>query len=216
LIRVALSEEDQPFLSDGGVELWVNALESALDVLANNIARGGWLIGAKRGRMLRKAKRVEELKKLQTKKARKEQEDLSKLKGKGKGDAGDEAQLRYNKELPKNPPSSVTTENHAEGSALALQQIKGLVARPTVPTPTPSAKHLLICLVPIGETPPFEDGGFDVVPHNTGCAFTPGFFSLPSLPEKAESSILYGLDEWDGLYSNASLWTRDGYTNNLQ
>jgi 1-phosphatidylinositol-3-phosphate 5-kinase len=48
-----------------------------------------------------------------------------------------------------------------------------------------------------------EDSGFDVVPDSAGCAFTPGFFSLPeTFSDKTASGILFGLDEWDGLYSN--------------
>src|ERR1700733_15635419 len=84
LLYTALGEEDQPFLSDGGRDLWAHALESALDVLADNIARGGWLTGVKRGRMARKAKRAGELKKSEEAKAKKEQEDVSKSRGEGK------------------------------------------------------------------------------------------------------------------------------------
>jgi len=201
LIHSALAEEDQPFLSDGGKEQWANALESALDVLGDNIARDDWLTGVKRARMARKAKKAEGLKKSEVKKVKTDQEDANKSKGKGKGDTMAEAPPRRDdKELPKHPPSNPTTENQAE---VALQQIRDLIARPPLPTSKPSAKHLLLCLVPISADLPIEDGGFDVVPHNTGCVFTPGFFSLPeAFSEEAASGILFGLDEWDGLYSN--------------
>jgi 1-phosphatidylinositol-3-phosphate 5-kinase len=197
LLYTALGEEDQPFLSDGGRDLWAHALESALDVLADNIARGGWLTGVKRGRMARKAKRAGELKKSEEAKAKKEQEDVNKSKGEGKGVTSKDVPRREEKELPKHPPS-LTTESQVDVSGLALREIRDLAARPTLPTPKPCAKHLLLCLVPIGKSLPIEDNDFDLVPHNTGCTFTPGFFSLPEALSDAESGILFGLNEWDG------------------
>lgn len=202
LIHTALAEEDQPCLSGGGRESWTNALESALDVLADNIGRGGWLTGVKRGRIARKVRKAEELKKSEAQKVKKEQDDVTKSKAKGKGDTLEEAPRREDKELPKKPSSTLTTENQAESSDLPLQQIRDLLARPTTPAPKPYAKHLILCLVPIGRPVPNEDSGFDLVPHDTSCTFTPGFFSLPeALSDKTESGILFGLREWDGWYS---------------
>jgi 1-phosphatidylinositol-3-phosphate 5-kinase len=199
LIRMSLSEEDQPFLSDGGSDSWANAMESAIDMLGDNIVRGGWLTGVKRARMARKAMKAEELKKLEAKGTKKELEEIGKSKGKGKGDVSEGPPPREDKELPKSPPSSVTAEEH-EGPGLALRQIRDLAARPMLPSPKPYAKHLLLCLVPIGRPLPSEDGGFDLVPNNTDCTFTPGFFSLPEAlsDNNEESGILFGLNEWDG------------------
>jgi 1-phosphatidylinositol-3-phosphate 5-kinase len=202
LIHSALAEEDHLLLSDGERESWANALESALDVLGDNIARDGWLTGVKAARMMQKAKRAEEMKDSEAKKVRKEQEDATKSKGKGKSDTTPEAPRREDKELPKNPLNSTKTENQAE---VALRQIRELLARPTPPTPHPPAK-LLLCIAPINMDLPIEDSGFDVVPDSTGCVFNPGFFSLPEVfSDKTASGILFGLDEWDGLYSNNCL-----------
>jgi 1-phosphatidylinositol-3-phosphate 5-kinase len=194
LILSALAEEDQPFLSDGGRESWAYALESALDVLSDNLARGGWLAGLKRARMARKAKRVDVSKKSGVNNVKKELEDAGKSSGKEKGGISEGAPLRHDKELPKKP-SSLATEQQADASDLALQQILDLAARPAIPTPKPSAKHLLLCLLPVQT----EDSGFDLVPHDMGCTFSPGLFPLPD-SDKAETGILFGLDEWDGLY----------------
>jgi 1-phosphatidylinositol-3-phosphate 5-kinase len=198
LINSGLAEEDQPFLSDGGSESWANALESALNVFGDNIARGGWLAGVKRGRMVRKAKRAEDLKKKsEANTVKQEQEDVSTSKVKEKGNTLE----RQDKELPKKPSDSLTIEQQAGGSDLALQQIRALAARPALPAPNPSAKHLLLCLLPMGTPLQPEDNGFDLVPRNTDCTFTPGCFSLPD-SDNTEGGILFGLSEWDGSYSH--------------
>lgn len=200
IIDSALVEDDSNLavLSDGGRESWAKAVENALDDLGANIAKGGWLAGVKRSRMARKARIAEESRKLEARKATKESE-TGKSKGKGKADPAEEAQRREDKELPKHPSDSPASQ--AEGPNLAFQQIRDIAARPTLPTPK-HAKHLLLCLVPLGRDIPVEDSGFDLVSHSTGCSFTPGVFSLPeTLSDNIETGILFGLNEWDGMQS---------------
>ena len=203
LIHSALAEGDHLNLTEGERESWANALESTLDVLGDNIAQDGWLNGVKAARMMQKAKKAEEMKKLEAKKVTKEQEDATKSKGNGKNDIMEsEAPRREDKELPNNPPTSTKTDNQAE---VALRQIRELLASPTPAAPQLSAK-LLLCIAPINKDIPTEDSGFDVVPDSTGCVFTPGFFSLPEASsDKTASGILFGLDEWNGLYSTSCL-----------
>lgn len=197
IIESCLVEIDQTVLSDSGRGSWSKAVENSLDDLGANIAKGGWLTGVKRSRVAQKAKRAEETKKVEAQMATKESEETAKSKGKGKVDLVQEAPRREDKELPKDPQNSPTL--HADGPSLALQQIRDIVARPTLPTPKPLAKHLLLCLAPIGRDMPIEDSGFDIVPHSASCAFTPGVFSLPESLSNGESGILFGLNEWDGM-----------------
>jgi 1-phosphatidylinositol-3-phosphate 5-kinase len=199
IIESCLAEIDQTALPDGGRRSWSKALEHSLGDLGANIAKGGWLTGVKRSRMARKAKRAEEMRKAEALMAMKESDEIGKSKGKGKDDLVQEAPRREDKELPKDPQGSPIS--HTDSLSLALQQICDIAARPMLPTPKPSAKHLLLCLAPIGRDIPVEDSGFDLVPHSASCAFTPRVFSLPeALSNDDESGILFGLNEWDGMY----------------
>lgn len=198
LIRSALSEEDNLFHEEGERESWAIALECALDELGKNIINGGWLTGVKRSRMAGKARRAEELRKLEEEKTKKRVEDAASLKGKGKVEVSEDAGGQsVEKDLPKAPSrhSSASTDH----SSQALQQLRELAARPTAPMPKPTAKHLLLCLMAMGKAPSVEDSGFDIVPHTTGCTFTPELFSLPeTLSDDVDNGVLFGLHEWDG------------------
>lgn len=193
--------EDCVVLPNGGRDTWISSVESALDLLGENIARGGWLTGVKRGKIARKVRRAEDLKKTELKEA-KELEDVRKSKGKSKAEPAPVPPRREDKELPKDPSEDSTTKaskQQAESLTNAVDQIRELAGRATVPTPKPAAKHLLLCLVPLGKEPPVEDSGFNLVPDNTGCFYTPGVFSLPEASgDGPENYILFGLNEWDG------------------
>jgi 1-phosphatidylinositol-3-phosphate 5-kinase len=165
--------------------------------LGESISRGGWLTGLKRGRkaqkLRREAKQTESDK--EKAKAKKEQEDLGKGKNKKKG-AQDELLERPESDtrgLSQSPQSRNTY------SGLALSQIRELVGRPMVPTPKPSAKHMLLAVVPFGSRIALPQGysGFDLISTGVGCIFASEVFTLPDA-QPAESVVLYGLDEWDG------------------
>lgn len=196
IIGNCLAEIDQTVLSDGGLGNWSRTLENSLDDLGANIAIGGWLKGLKRSRVARKGKRVEEMKKMEAQMEMKRLEENGKSKGKGKDDSAQEAPQREDKELPKDPQDNPLLQ--PDGPNLALQQIRDIATRPTLPTPKPSAKHLLLCLAPIGRDTPIEDSGFDFVPNSASCVFTSGVFSLTESLSKDEGGILFGLKEWEG------------------
>lgn len=188
------------------------SMESALDVLGENISKGGWLVGVKRSRMARKARRAEQRKKPEEKKA-KESEDAPHLKGESKGDPSKSLPKPEEKDLPGYPSETSsqaasaprTPPKQSAGLGLALEQLRELAARPSVPTPKPPAKHLLLCLSLFGKDLPGEDSGFSIVPGNKDCIFKPEIFSLPQeLVDESESGILFGLNEWDGVYLYSS------------
>ena len=197
IIQSAL--EDGANLSDEARDSLAGSMESALDVLGESIGMGGWLAGVKRNRMARKAKRTEGRKKPEEKKTQELEEH---------GDAAKDAQKREEKELPK-PPSetssqaaSVPSISHKRSAKfhLALEQLRDLAARPSLPTPKPPAKHLMLCLSLFTKDSPDDDSGFSIVPGNKDCIFKSGVFSLPQeLIDDSESGILFGLNEWDGM-----------------
>ncbi|KAF7986678.1 hypothetical protein HWV62_20180 [Athelia sp. TMB] len=196
LIRSTLAGDEQVWREEGVRDTWAIALECALDELGKNIANGGWLTGVKRGRMAAKARRAAELRTMAEEKVAKQAEDSLSVKGKGKYESSEDAQ-KAEKDLPMTPsrPSSSTTTGHQK---LALQQLRELISQPTLPTPKPTAKYLLLCVKPLGKTPSVEDSGFDLVPHNTACNFQSNVFSLSEdLPDGDRNTVLYGLHEWD-------------------
>ena len=201
IIQSAL--EDRANLSDEARDSLAGSMESALDVLGESIGMGGWLAGVKRNRMARKAKRAEERKKHEEKKAKELEEH-----GESEGDAAKVPQKREDKELPKQPSetssqaASVPSIPHKRSARfhLALEQLRDLAARPSLPTPKPPAKHLMLCLSLFTKDSPDDDSGFSIVPGNKDCIFKSGVFSLPQeLIEDSESGILFGLNEWDGM-----------------
>lgn len=86
-------------------------------------------------------------------------------------------------------------EEHSEASgSSAFSQLSQRVATPITPSPNQLAKHLVLCLAPMGShiPVPAEDSGFDIIPSTVRCAFRASVFSVPD-----KESILFGLDNWD-------------------
>ena len=92
--------------------------------------------------------------------------------------------------------------NDLPDTALALKQLRELIAKPAPPAPKPLPKHLLLCITPLGSSLvlPTEDSGFDLVPATVGCLFLDNQFSLPD-GDDDDGRIVSGLHEWEGEYS---------------
>jgi 1-phosphatidylinositol-3-phosphate 5-kinase len=205
-IRQLLAEHEQAELNDGVRQAWAEAIEAGLTELGVSMARGGWLAGLKRRRKALKARRDKEVNETNKEKAAalQEQHDASEDKAKRKDGASAEATVPVGQHSECRGPFAKTRSplSRNADTALALDQIRMLVARPVVPTPKPSPKHLLLTLAALGSriALPAEDSGFDLVPATIACVFTSGVYSLPArhCHDIGDSVILYGLDEWNG------------------
>jgi 1-phosphatidylinositol-3-phosphate 5-kinase len=217
LIRRLLSELEGVASSDNIKEAWVESINVGLVELGNSMSRGGWLAGLKRKRRVQKAKRerdVIEFKMLKAKET-KEREEMGKLKGKAKGNAPNvDATLKPSSEWTKLEFTSPFEKcqlphDRRTDKSLALEQIRHITELPTVPAPNPFPKHLLLTVAPPGSrvAVPAEDSGFDLVPANISCVFSSGVYSLPDDPthEARGGVVLYGLEEWDGLFCHTHI-----------
>ncbi|KAI0354500.1 hypothetical protein OH77DRAFT_1426094 [Trametes cingulata] len=176
-------------------DTWAERIEAALDELGATVARGGWLAGLRRARYVRRRHHDDEERRKAEERAKKEKEDEE--KGKGKAPKG-RSKMR----------EIVLEDSHDEDAPTdeqrntALDQLRGLAARPTLPTPKPSVKHLLLVVSGLTsqKAEPVEDMGFRLVRPAIGCLFKASEFVLPKVaaPEdEADVAILYGLHEWD-------------------
>jgi 1-phosphatidylinositol-3-phosphate 5-kinase len=207
LIQYVLSEYDSIHFEDGGKEAWTRAFEYGLSELGDNISRGGWLAGLKRRRKALKSEIAKQLLHTDQEKAvpEKDNEESEKFKVKKKQVQGTTVALGQGPSASESRGLFAKTRlPHSRNvdTARALEQIRDLVNKHAAPTPKPAPKHLLLTVARLGSrlAIPAEDSGFDLVPANIACIFTPGTYSLPdSLCDDAGGSvILYGLDEWDG------------------
>ncbi|KII84857.1 hypothetical protein PLICRDRAFT_167256 [Plicaturopsis crispa FD-325 SS-3] len=177
LIEGSISDEDQRLFTPTEEKIWADAIETALIELGENVVRGGWLAGLKRGRRVVKERESE--------RSREE------ANGKGK-----------EKEKDEPPQQDETAETSGEGptpSPSRLDQIRDTVSRPALPTPKPSIRHLLLCLAPMGSESVLPvDSDFALVPHNPGCIFTNSVFALPEAEDEAKNVVLYGYDDFHG------------------
>ncbi|KAJ3975919.1 hypothetical protein EV361DRAFT_791395 [Lentinula raphanica] len=174
-IRFVLSELGDPWI-DSNLAECIQVLEDALDDLGTCIGSGQWLKGIKKQRLL------------QRKKARRTKS------ANGAGQLKDLDKTTYGSERASSSEadSFLTTER--------LRQIRDLVAKPDVPSPTIKPGHLLLCLAPYQSHMNLtevteEESGFDFLPSNFGCSFRNRVFELPSGDDI--SGILYGLHELD-------------------
>ncbi|KAJ7760904.1 hypothetical protein DFH07DRAFT_740406 [Mycena maculata] len=155
---------------------WADALEGGLDGLGEAVARGRWLAGVKRSRLA------------PTRPTMVRFDTASSTQSSASAEQADTA-----------PPTETADTVRDRLAALRL-----LASQPTLPNPTPSPKHLLLCVAPLGSRIalplPAEDSGFALVSARVACAFSPGSFVLPEDGEGNASSVLYGLAEWDSTW----------------
>ena len=166
-------------------ECWVSGFLDAMDALGESIAVGGWLAGVRRSRKMATLHRTCD-------KTPKSGSLVNRLDADVQGGSSQN--------------SSEPSDKGGTTPRGALEQLRHLLSKPTVPTPKPSNKHMLLTTGGFGakHAIPNEDMGFDLIPSKIGCMFTPNVFLLPWSEESSPVQdvnagvVLYGLDEWDG------------------
>lgn len=194
-IRHFLSDIQDSWLEPNR-ETWACTLEDSLDRLSSSLSRGGWLAGVRRARLARTriAKKdsdsAEQEKEVDAKLEKTHPESVKSKKSAQTSSSRDSSEEESLVSFPREESTRIARR------ALALQQIRELISLP--PNPKPTEKHLLLCVAPLGShiTIPAEDSGFDIIPANIGCQFTPGVFSLPQPDSDEQDTVLYGLQEW--------------------
>ncbi|KAI0631410.1 hypothetical protein C8Q77DRAFT_1218908 [Trametes polyzona] len=190
---VARALDEEPDIRDR--DTWSERIEAALDELGASISRGGWLAGLRRARYVRKRRHDEEVRRRAEERAKKDKEEEEKAKGKTvKG------RSRMREVVLDDSRSEIVPTDEERNAALA--QLRDLALRPSIPTPKPSLKHLLLAVSGLNgqAAEPAEDMGFRLVRPAIGCTFRAGEFVLPKAAapiDETDAAILYGLDEWD-------------------
>ncbi|KAJ8695190.1 hypothetical protein PTI98_007805 [Pleurotus ostreatus] len=176
-IRQVLREDASDSISENAKETWAQCIEEALDELSASMTRGGWLGGIKQGRELLAHKRVAQQKAL----AQDAQEAL-----------------KHPKKSASQKTGSPDIPSSGSPSKLTLNQVKDLVAQSHTPAPKSVAKHLLLCVAPLGSRLAISRTAGVVLPASASCKFSNGVFTLP---DEGQSTILLGLDGWDSIIS---------------
>lgn len=179
-------------------DTWAERIEASLEELGASISRGGWLAGLKRARYVRKRLRDEEERQRAEERAKKEKEEDERTRNRTtKG----RSRMR----------EVVLDDSHAEDAPTeeecnaALDQLRELASKPSIPTPKPTMKHLLLVATGLNSQvdEPAEDMGFRLVRPAVSCSFRAGDFAWPRVAapvNEADAAILFGLQEWDGMY----------------
>lgn len=131
-------------------------------------------------------------------------DDLSLCIARGEWLAG----VRRRRESKQRMRLSVAQENSAQSIQetpasipKALQRLREHISQSTVPSPENLPFHILLCLAPCGVRVHLPSD--DPASTSIGCSFASAKFLLPpdTDAEHIETSILYGLHEWDGEFS---------------
>ncbi|KAL4265488.1 PIPK domain-containing protein [Pleurotus pulmonarius] len=176
-IRQVLREDASDSIPENAKETWAQCIEEALDELSASMTRGGWLGGIKQGRELLAHRRVAQQKAL----AQDAQEASKRPKKSASQKTGS--------------PDIPSSESH---SKLTLNQVKDLVAQSHTPAPKSVAKHLLLCVAPLGSKLAVSRTAGIALPTSASCKFSNSVFTLP---DEGQSTILLGLDGWDNIIS---------------
>jgi 1-phosphatidylinositol-3-phosphate 5-kinase len=159
---------------------WISAIEEALDALSQCLVSGEWLKGIRQRREA--AHRAQLSSTLQTDK--------------------DKEFSRAQSPSPSKTPQAPVEPEKTKIQEL-LKQLRGHIVHSTGPTSDNSPFHLLLCLAPCGvrvHDPVPTDGPVSAT-ASIGCSFVPSKFLLPpGDTESTETSVLYGLHEWDRQY----------------
>lgn len=186
-------------------EDWASALEGALSSLGERIAMGGWLPGLRRSRTKRWTER--------------ERSRARERANSSKRDVAEPAAVKKDESNAKdvNVPRPEPFEEHSYLSigrtfrgvdkswSSSLAALREATSHQVVPTPKPTAKHLLLTVAPYGAIPiqASEEVNYEFVPHHIECIFTAGVFSLPHgdvSENEVREAILMGLDSWDCMF----------------
>ncbi|KAI0773107.1 hypothetical protein BD413DRAFT_539189 [Trametes elegans] len=175
-------------------DTWAERIETSLDELGASISRGGWLAGLRRARYVRKQHHDEDERRRAAERAKKEKEEEERAKSKSTRGKSRIREVVLEDELVDDPPTD-------EQRNAALSELRGLAAKPHLPTPKPSIKHLLLVVSGLtSQAEPSEDMGFRLVRPAIGCSFKTSEFALPKAAapvDETDAVVLYGLDEWD-------------------
>ncbi|KAH9475049.1 1-phosphatidylinositol 3-phosphate 5-kinase FAB1 [Psilocybe cubensis] len=196
LIRHFLEDIHEPGIEarrDG----WVCVFEEALDEMSEEIERENWLAAVKRGKQLKKSlgKPSSSSKTIRATPVRAPPE-AAKDSSKEDTTAGSQTSKDDTNIL-----ASTST------GPSPFQRLFDLNSRPHIPAGKHRPGHLLLCLSPHGRRLPLptEDSGFDVLPANIGCTFSPATFTLKKTETESETTILYGLDGLEHDYLDTQL-----------
>lgn len=188
LIRHLLAEviSNDPAVQVRLQEGWASALESALDDFSDNISRGGWLAGIRR--------RVE------SKYTPPRSQNSITLKDVGRVQSSNAIiQTRILPPAEEDPRPRTPLD--------LLEQLRKQVLQNTTVSVPGDKCHLLICLAPYSygahvHFPPTEYGSDNTQTH-FGCTFAPLKYLLPADAEHIETTVLYGLTEWDSKFRSS-------------
>ncbi len=188
-------------------DVWAERVGAALNDLGAAVEHGGWLAGLRRARYVRKRHHDEEEKQRAKEDGRRDKEEEERARNRTtKGRSKLKAELVVEDEL-------VDDASSVEILAASLEQLREAALMPSVSTPKPSMKHLVLSVSGPPSSEPSEDMGFKLIRTTTvHCSFNPGDFTLPksvSGEDVTESVVLYGLHEWDGTYIWVPRCTRD-------
>lgn len=197
--------QDEADSADGladGAEDWASALEGALASLGERIAMGGWLPGIRRARMKRWTEK-----------------ERIRARARASSSSPDSTETSIiKKDEPKakdtDSPRPQSFEEHGYLSIgrshpqqeqswhASFTSLRDAASHQVVPTPKPTAKHLVLAAAPFGAIPfdATEEANYEFLPRQIECVFTANVFSLPqgdSSEAEAREVILLGLDSWD-------------------
>lgn len=177
-------------------ETWAERIESSLDELGASISRGGWLAGLRRARYVRKRYHDDVEKQRAEERAKKEKEEEEKAKNKTTKGRSKMREIVLDDGRAEDEPTD-------EERNTAFDQLRDVACKPSIPTPKPTLKHLLLTVSGLNSqaAEPSEDMGFRLVRSAVGCSFRAGEFVFPRVaaPEdEADAAVLYGLREWHG------------------
>lgn len=205
----AIKDEGAAGSTADGAEEWTNALESALGVLGERIAMGGWLAGSRRARAIRRE--VEERKRERERDAgnvKKEgteastlRTDESKAKATSTG-VQDIVCRQDHRYLSIGRHDGCNCQRPERSWRADFQSLEEAISRQVALPPKPTAKHLLLTVSPFGALQPqsSNDLGYEFVPSTVQCTFTASAFALPQEPyseSDVRGAIICGLDSWD-------------------
>ena len=209
-VKHALAEENVE-----GAAAWLKGLELGLREMCDAMARGAWLAGIKGARKAQHLRRWREER--QRKQRECEKGDLTKTGEKSRSkDYKEKENVKVEGLAPtnaKNTPQTFIDAEHSQESRrrLALTQLSSISSSPKTPSPGHFPSHLLLTLSPKNATLPPQDIELDIVPSNKMCIFTANKFMLPSADDWKRGTggiVLYGLDEWDGEFTETIMHIR--------
>lgn len=168
-IRYAL-KENPASASENSREAWADAIEQSLNDLCVRVAKEDWIAGIKERKT---AQRLQQ----------------PRRSGSAHGSTSSESTHESQATDPLDSRKDAISQLRAKAQQKATQKLHG------------QKKHVLLCLTPTAAQASVlrEDSGFDIVPSKISCAFEAGSYEFHDVDDdESLSSVLYGLDNWEG------------------